>query len=97
MPTQAEITDSILLAVEAIPVGQVSTYGDIGRVVGCGPRLVARVLAASEGTVCWWRVIRSDGRIVPQLIGEAVPRLVSEGVSVANGRVDLSQYRAVLE
>ena len=57
----AELADSILLVTGSVPAGQVTTYGDVARVVGCGPRLVARVLAARGGETCWWRVLRSDG------------------------------------
>lgn len=97
MATMAELADSILLATESIPVGRVTTYGDIARIVGCGPRLVARVLATQGDAVCWWRVIRSDGTIAAHLVGEAVPRLVAEGVAVREARVDLARHRTVLE
>jgi alkylated DNA nucleotide flippase Atl1 len=93
----AELADSILLVADAIPFGQVSTYGDIARVVGCGPRLVARVLAGSGGQTCWWRVIRADGTIAAPLVVEASERLAGEGVSVRAGRVDLSKFRAELD
>ena len=97
MPSMAELADSILLVADAIPSGRVSTYGDIARVVGCGPRLVARVLAGSGGETCWWRVIRAYGTIAAPLVAEASERLIGEGVSVRAGRVDLSRYRAELD
>ncbi len=97
MATMAELADSILLATDAIPAGQVSTYGDIARVVGCGPRLVARVLAASGGETCWWRVVRADGTIAPPLVAEGSRHLAEEGVPARGGRVDLGRHRAALE
>ncbi|MCA0295178.1 MAG: MGMT family protein [Actinobacteria bacterium] len=97
MATMAELADSILLATDAIPAGQVSTYGDIARIVGCGPRLVARVLAGSGGETCWWRVVRADGTIAPHLVAEGTTRLVGEGVAVRAGRIELARYRAALE
>lgn len=97
MATMAELADSILLATDAIPAGQVSTYGDIARVVGCGPRLVARVLAGSGGETCWWRVVRADGTIAPHLVAEGTTRLTGEGVRVREGRIELARYRAALE
>jgi alkylated DNA nucleotide flippase Atl1 len=97
MATMAELADSILLATDAIPAGQVSTYGDIAKVVGCGPRLVARVLAGSGGETCWWRVVRADGTIAPHLVAEGTTHLVGEGVPVRDGRVDLARFRAALE
>jgi alkylated DNA nucleotide flippase Atl1 len=97
MATMVELTDSILLAAEAIPAGQVATYGDLGRVVGCGPRLVARVLSTAGGSTCWWRVVRADGSIAAPLVAEASQRLAGEGVSVREGRVDLALHRAELD
>lgn len=97
MATMAELADSILLATDAIPVGQVSTYGDIARMVGCGPRLVARVLSGSGGETCWWRVVRADGTIAPQLVAEGSTHLAAEGVAVHAGRVELSRFRARLD
>jgi len=93
----AELTDSVLLAVEAIPPGQVATYGDLGKVVGCGPRLVARVLSGAGGQTCWWRVVRADGSIAEHLVSEASERLAAEGVTVRGGRVDLVRLRAELD
>jgi alkylated DNA nucleotide flippase Atl1 len=96
-PSVAELADSILLVTDAIPAGQVSTYGDIAKVVGCGPRLVARVLAGSGGDARWWRVVRSNGTIAEHLVGEASQRLAAEGVAVREGRVDLKLHRAALD
>jgi alkylated DNA nucleotide flippase Atl1 len=89
-----ETADSILLAAAAIPSGQVATYGDLGRVVGCGPRLVARVLAIRGDSTCWWRVVRADGTIADHLVVEGTRLLADEGVAVIEGRVDLAKYRA---
>ena len=97
MAKVVELTDSILLAVDSIPVGRLATYGDLGKVVGCGPRLVARVLATSDGSTCWWRVVRADGSIAEHLVDEASKRLAQEGVKVIAGRVDLARHRAELE
>lgn len=97
MPTMADLADSILLAADAIPSGSVSTYGDIAKVVGCGPRLVARVLATSGGQACWWRVVRADGTIAPHLVAEGSRLLAAEGVPTRGGRVELARYRAALD
>ncbi len=94
MVTMKDAADSILLAAAAIPPGQVASYGDLGRIVGCGPRLVARVLAASGGSTCWWRVVRADGTIAGPLVTEATRLLTDEGVVVIDGRIDLAKYRA---
>ncbi|MFT4110431.1 MGMT family protein [Propionicimonas sp.] len=93
----AELADSILMAADAIPAGCVSTYGDIARIVGCGPRLVARVLATSGGETCWWRVVRADGSIAPHLVAEGSRLLAEEGVPTRAGRVELARFRAGLD
>ncbi|MDQ7993668.1 MAG: MGMT family protein [Propionicimonas sp.] len=87
-----EVADSVLLAVATIPEGRVTSYGSIGRLVGRGPRLVARVLATRGDEVCWWRVVRADGSIAPQLVAEATVLLGREGVPVRAGRVDLRRH-----
>jgi alkylated DNA nucleotide flippase Atl1 len=92
MGVYEEVADSVLLAVETVPEGRVTSYGAIGRIVGCGPRLVARVLATRGGEVCWWRVLRADGTIAPQLVERAAELLASEGVPVRGGRVNLREY-----
>lgn len=88
----AEVTDSVLLAVAAVPVGRVTSYGAVGRLVGAGPRVVARILATQGDKVCWWRVVRADGSIAPQLVERATELLGEEGVVVREGRVDIGRY-----
>lgn len=87
-----DATDSVLLAVATIPEGRVTTYGAIGRIVGCGPRVVARVLATRGGEVCWWRVVRADGTIAPHLLERATALLAAEGIPVQCGAVRLREY-----
>lgn len=89
-----EAADSVLLAVATIPEGRVTTYGAIGHLVGYGPRVVARVLSTRGDEVCWWRVIRADGSIAPQLVNRATTLLAAEGVRVRHGRVDLREFGA---
>ena len=87
-----EAADSVLLAAATIPEGKVTTYGAIGRMVGYGPRVVARVMATRGDEVCWWRVVRADGSIAPQLVERATPLLTAEGVAVRRGVVNLREY-----
>ncbi|WP_374603919.1 MGMT family protein [Arenimonas sp.] len=84
----------VLLAVHAVPAGQVAGYGEIARRAGLPgrARLVARILSAGdEPGLPWHRVLRSDGRIAfppgsPEF-DEQVQRLRAEGVRVEGGRV----------
>ncbi|CAA9312272.1 MAG: hypothetical protein AVDCRST_MAG71-771 [uncultured Lysobacter sp.] len=87
-------TDRILLAVRAIPRGEVAAYGEIARRAGLPrrARLVARVLSqCDDPDLPWHRVVRADGRIAfeqsaPQF-AEQCARLRGEGVMVEGGRV----------
>jgi alkylated DNA nucleotide flippase Atl1 len=88
-PATLDVDEAIFDAVEAIPVGRVSTYGAIGRLVGVGPRRVARALAMGGGAVPWWRVLRVDGTAAEPVRARQLELLASEGVPSRGGRVDL--------
>ncbi len=90
---------AILRAIQAIPRGRVSSYGEIAARAGQPrrARLVGRILGEySALKLPWQRVLRSDGRIAfaPGSAGfrEQRARLLEEGVSVHNGRVDLARF-----
>ncbi len=85
--------EQVLDAVDAIPAGSVSTYGDIGSAVGCGPRQVGSALSRYGSGVAWWRVLRADGTLASGLAVEQSLRLAKEGVVVVGATVDLSRYR----
>src|SRR4051794_27707806 len=85
-----DVDEVIFDAVEAIPPGRVSTYGAIGRLVGAGPRRVARALAVGGGAVPWWRVLRADGTAAEPVRARQLELLASEGVPSPGGRVDLT-------
>lgn len=88
--------ESIRVAIRALPPGTVCSYSDVAvkaGLPGCA-RLVARVLAQSEGAdLPWHRVLRSSGHIAfPEdspMFFEQVTRLRAEGVSVNAGRVKM--------
>lgn len=88
--------------IEEIPAGQVATYGQLGRLVGLGPRQVGHALAVLTGAqarrVPWHRVVNSQGRI--SLRGEGggealqAKRLRREKVAFsASGRIDLKRFQ----
>ena len=77
-------------AVEDIPPGRVSTYGAIGRLVGVGPRRVARALSQGGGAVPWYRVVRADGSMAEPVRVRQLELLAAEGVPVRNGKVVLA-------
>lgn len=80
------LVDRVLLAVEQIPVGRVSSYGDIAALVGTGPRQVGSVLSRYGNDVTWWRVTAHDGTMASGLIGRARERWAEEGIPVNTSR-----------
>lgn len=61
-----EYAERVLDTVDLIPSGRVMTYGDVAEYLGeGGPRQVGRVMALYGGGVPWWRVVRSDGTLLP--------------------------------
>lgn len=89
------VAERILDLVASVPRGRVATYGDIAAMAGTrAPRLVGRVLAdLSDDDTPWHRILRANGTPAPQLVEEQSHLLRSEGVIVADGRVDLRRYR----
>lgn len=62
-----EYTERVLDVAELIPPGRVMTYGDVAEWLGeGGPRQVGRVMALYGSAVPWWRVVRSDGVLLPE-------------------------------
>ena len=86
--------------VRQIPVGRVSTYGRIAKMLPrCTARMVGYAMAAlkDESDVPWQRVINAQGRISPRSTGEhdllQEHLLRDEGIHFSNnGQIDLSKY-----
>ncbi len=85
-----DVDEAVFDVVERIPPGRVSTYGAIGRLIGIGPRRVARALSSGGGSVPWYRVVRADGTAAEPVRVEQLALLAAEGVPVRDGRVDVS-------
>jgi alkylated DNA nucleotide flippase Atl1 len=86
----ADVDEAVFDVVEAIPRGRVSTYGAVGRLIGVGPRRVARALAGGGGAVPWHRVVRADGTAAEPVRVRQLELLAGEGVPLRGSRVDLS-------
>lgn len=71
--------ERVLVLVESVPRGRVTTYGAIADVVGSGPRLIGHVLARHGAGVPWWRVVRADGSLPPSHQDEARRHYAGEG------------------
>lgn len=90
----------IFAVIHQIPLGKVSTYGEIAKLAGYPgyARHVGKALSnlPSETKLPWFRVINSQGRI--SLKGEDLVRqreaLINDGVEVTpDGKVKLGKYR----
>lgn len=91
-PFQTAIQNALGL----LNVGEVVTYGEIAAQSGYpgAARAVGNVLRNSSG-LPWWRVVASDGRLVPGLELEQERRLRAEGIQVIEGRVARSPTRNI--
>jgi alkylated DNA nucleotide flippase Atl1 len=92
-----DYSSRVLDVVDAIPAGQVMSYGDIAEYLGAGgPRQVGRVLASYGGAVAWWRVIHADGTPAPGHEARALAHYLAERTpmrSFTPVRVDMGQAR----
>lgn len=92
--------ERIYAAVRQIPVGRVTTYGQIARLVGgCSAQMVGFALAAlpNGSDVPWQRVINAKGKISPRGIGfgSLIQRtlLEEEGIIfMRDETIDLNTY-----
>jgi methylated-DNA-protein-cysteine methyltransferase related protein len=88
----ARIKKEILVIVEAIPSGKVSTYKAIGESLDVMPRHVAYILTTlgedESGQIPWHRVVSDGGQITaPKLFDEQILRLNAEAITCENGKI----------
>jgi len=87
--------------VEAIPEGNVASYGQVAKLAGLngGARRVGGALAKApdRGSLPWHRILKADGKIALPVGSagrkEQVRRLEDEGVVVVKGRVDMKKFQ----
>lgn len=99
LPQLPDVADAVLEVVDTVPAGRVVTYGDVGRVIGSGPRQVGTMLARYGAMTAWWRVVRADGRPPQGHEQQALERYREEGTPLAGSyldRVDLERARFTL-
>ena len=79
---------AVARVVRAIPRGKTLGYGQVALLAGRpgAARAVVRALGAADA-LPWWRVIRSDGTVAPQMVPGHVRRLRAEGARVTGRRV----------
>lgn len=87
--------------IQEIPKGNVANYGQIADIAGIprGARQVAYALRHTPKNLelPWHRVIRSSGKSAfdpdSRHFKTQRDRLIEEGVTVVNGKVDMKKYR----
>ncbi len=74
--------------VKRIPPGRTRSYGQVALYAGApgGARAVVRALNHLTD-VPWWRVVRADGTIAPQMMPRQAELLQAEGARVRGRRV----------
>lgn len=74
---------------DALEAGDLVTYGEVAAEAGFpgAARAVGSMLAKSDGTFPWWRVIAASGKLLASHRAEQTRLLTAEGVTVRNGRV----------
>jgi alkylated DNA nucleotide flippase Atl1 len=99
-PVLPEFASRVLDVAEAIPAGQVMSYGDVAEYLGeGGPRQVGRVMSLWGGAVAWWRVVHADGSLLAGHERTALQHYQREGTPLRRGadgrpgRVDMRRAR----
>ena len=100
MDKEQPLYQRIYAVVRRVPVGRVTTYGHVARVVGgCSAQMIGFAMAAlrPESDVPWQRVINAKGKVSPRGGGPGAmfqrELLEEEGVLIdADGRVDFDRF-----
>ncbi|MBQ73658.1 MAG: cysteine methyltransferase [Gammaproteobacteria bacterium] len=92
-----KIRDQVWQIVNAIPPGNVCSYGQVAALAGVPQqsRLVGRILSQlPEGTrLPWHRVVNSQGKISNPRPEHQIKRLEKEGIVFVKGRINLKTYQ----
>jgi methylated-DNA-protein-cysteine methyltransferase related protein len=92
MPLVSDFEDAVERVLLALRPGELVTYGEVAEEAGYPgrARAVGNILARTNG-LPWWRVVNSQGRLVPGHEAEHERRLRAEGVALKNGRATFSR------
>jgi len=85
-----DFVDRVRAVVAGLHVGEVVTYGEVAAMAGSpgSARAVGSVLAAGgDDDLPWWRVVATNGRLVPGNEADHARRLRAENVELVDGRV----------
>lgn len=91
-----KIIQAIYRVVRRIPAGNVLSYGDIGKIVGTGPRQVAAAIRACPPGLPWHRVVGAGGKIVTPGETAWIQRelLIAEGIQFRGAGFSYGVYKA---
>lgn len=91
------LAQEIVAVVGSLEPGEVVSYGDVAHDAGHpgAARAVGALLSATDIDLPWWRVVRSDGRIVTVNPDRQADRLRAEGVTVTKTDVGLRVTNAL--
>lgn len=92
------VLEALAAAAWLVPAGHAVSYSGLAALTGVGgPRQAGRALAESPRGTPWWRVVRADGSLPPDLAVVAQEHWEAEGTPVRGGgdgtRVDLAAAR----
>lgn len=96
----SELTiERVLTLVELVPRGRVVSYGDLGTIVGIGPRQVGSFMRHHSDGLPWWRITNASGDLPVPLLARARPHWADEGIVVKRNGLGcrITDYRADLE
>ncbi|EAP96943.1 putative methyltransferase [Janibacter sp. HTCC2649] len=95
----SELTiERVLTLVELVPRGRVVSYGDLGKIVGIGPRQVGSFMRHHSEGLPWWRITNAAGDLPAPLLSQAHPHWTDEGILVKRNGLGcrIADYRADL-
>ena len=93
-PVTDDQVERVRALVAAIPMGRVSTYGDIASAAKLSsPRIVGWIMRTDSSDLPWHRVITASGRPARHLTTRQLKLLRAEGVMAVDGRIALSKVR----
>ncbi len=84
------LAETVAVVLASLGPGDVLTYAELAQLAGHpgAARAVGRVMSRSSG-LPWWRVVNSQGRLVPGHERRQAELLRAEGIGVVNGRCPL--------
>lgn len=88
-PQLTEFAVAVFKVIDSTGAGEVMTYGEVAAEAGKpgAARAVGTLLRNHGDGHPWWRIVASNGRLVPHNQSEHARLLANEGVKIRDGRV----------